>query len=29
MSSSAADTIFAYMMFLNAFDTEIVDEEGS
>jgi multiple sugar transport system substrate-binding protein len=28
MSSSASDTIFAYMMFLNAFDTEIVDESG-
>jgi multiple sugar transport system substrate-binding protein len=26
MSSSASDTIFAYMMFLNAFDTRIVDE---
>jgi multiple sugar transport system substrate-binding protein len=28
MSSSASDTIFAYMMFLNAFDTDIVDEQG-
>ena len=28
MSSSASDTIFAYMMFLNAFDTKIVDESG-
>ena len=28
MSSSASDTIFAYMMFLNAFDTSIVDEQG-
>jgi multiple sugar transport system substrate-binding protein len=28
MSSSAADTIFAYMMFLNAYDTRIVDESG-
>lgn len=28
MSSSASDTIFAYMMFLNAFDTAIVDEQG-
>jgi len=25
MSSSASDTIFAYMMFLNAFDTKVVD----
>lgn len=25
MSSSASDTIFAFMMFLNAFDTKIVD----
>ena len=29
MSSSASDTIFAYMMFLNAFDTRLVDEEGN
>ena len=28
MSSSASDTIFAYMMFLNAFDVKIVDEQG-
>jgi multiple sugar transport system substrate-binding protein len=28
MSSSASDTIFAYMMFLNAFDTKIVDKDG-
>ena len=28
MSSSASDTIFAFMMFLNAFDTKIVDESG-
>jgi multiple sugar transport system substrate-binding protein len=28
MSSSASDTIFAYMMYLNAFDTRIVDEQG-
>ncbi|HET6469670.1 MAG TPA: extracellular solute-binding protein [Geminicoccaceae bacterium] len=28
MSSSASDTIFAFMMFLNAFDVQIVDEEG-
>lgn len=28
MSSSASDTIFAYMMFLNAFDTQIVDKDG-
>ena len=29
MSSAASDTVFAYMMFLNAFDTKLVDEEGS
>jgi multiple sugar transport system substrate-binding protein len=29
MSSSASDTIFAYMMFLNAYDTKIVDENGN
>ncbi len=29
MSSSASDTIFAYMMFLNAYDTKIVDESGN
>ncbi len=29
MSSSASDTIFAYMMYLNAFDTKIVDEQGN
>lgn len=29
MSSSASDTIFAYMMFLNAFDTQIVDADGN
>ena len=29
MSSSASDTIFAYMMFLNAFDTKLVDEQGN
>lgn len=29
MSSSASDTIFAYMMFLNAFDARIVDEAGN
>ncbi len=29
MSSSASDTIFAYMMFLNAFDARIVDEQGN
>jgi multiple sugar transport system substrate-binding protein len=28
MSSSASDTIFAYMMFLNAADVRIVDEDG-
>jgi multiple sugar transport system substrate-binding protein len=28
MSSSASDTIFAYMMFLNAFDTQLVDKDG-
>lgn len=28
MSSSASDTIFAYMMFLNAFDARIVDDAG-
>lgn len=28
MSSSASDTTFAYMMFLNAYDTRIVDESG-
>ena len=28
MSSSASDTIFAYMMYLNAFDVKIVDEQG-
>ena len=28
MSSSASDTIFAYMMFLNAYDTKIVDDQG-
>lgn len=29
MSSAASDTIFAYMMFLNAFDTQLVDDEGN
>ena len=29
MSSAASDTVFAYMMFLNAFDTKLVDEEGN
>jgi multiple sugar transport system substrate-binding protein len=29
MSSSASDTIFAYFMFLNAFDTRMVDEAGN
>ena len=29
MSSSASDTIFAYMMFLNAFDAKLVDEQGN
>ena len=29
MSSSASDTIFAYMMFLNAFDTKLVDDQGN
>jgi multiple sugar transport system substrate-binding protein len=29
MSSSASDTIFAYMMFLIAFDARIVDEQGN
>ena len=29
MSSSASDTIFAYMMFLNAFDVKLVDEQGN
>jgi multiple sugar transport system substrate-binding protein len=28
MSSSASDTIFAFMMFLNAFDVQIVDKDG-
>jgi multiple sugar transport system substrate-binding protein len=28
MSSSASDTIFAYMMFLNAFDVKLVDDQG-
>ena len=28
MSSSASDTIFAYMMFLNAYDVKLVDESG-
>lgn len=28
MSSSASDTIFAFMMFLNAYDVKIVDENG-
>jgi multiple sugar transport system substrate-binding protein len=28
MSSSASDTIFAYMMYLNAFNVRIVDESG-
>ncbi len=29
MSSSASDTIFAYMMFLNAFDVKLVDDQGN
>jgi multiple sugar transport system substrate-binding protein len=29
MSSAASDTVFAYMMFLNAFDTKLVDDEGN
>jgi multiple sugar transport system substrate-binding protein len=29
MSSAASDTIFAYMMFLNAFDVKLVDDEGN
>jgi multiple sugar transport system substrate-binding protein len=29
MSSAASDTIFAYMMFLNAFDVKLVDENGA
>jgi multiple sugar transport system substrate-binding protein len=29
MSSSASDTNFAYMMFLNAFDAKVVDEHGN
>jgi multiple sugar transport system substrate-binding protein len=28
MSSSASDTIFAYMMYLNAYNVKIVDESG-
>ena len=28
MSSSASDTIFAFMMFLNAYDVQIVDADG-
>jgi multiple sugar transport system substrate-binding protein len=28
MSSSASDTIFAYMMYLNAYNVRIVDESG-
>jgi len=28
MSSSASDTIFAFMMFLNAYDVKIVDDDG-
>jgi multiple sugar transport system substrate-binding protein len=29
MSSSASDTIFAYMMSLNAIDTKLVDDQGN
>jgi multiple sugar transport system substrate-binding protein len=28
MSSNSSDTIFAYMMFLNAYDVKIADENG-
>ena len=29
MSSSASDTFFSFLMFLNAYDAELVDEEGN